>query len=54
VLTFRDKKGDLKWDDGALDVCVAERDVSPKRIKKSKKGKSQTMTDTLADSGFNF
>jgi len=46
--SLRDKKGDLKWDDGALDVCVAERDVSPKRIKKSKKGKSQTMTDTLA------
>jgi len=51
--SLRDKKGDLKWDDGALDVCVAERDVSPKRLKKSKKGKSpaapqSTMADTLS------
>jgi len=45
--SLRDRKGDLKWDEGALDVCVAERDVSPKRLKKSKKGKDNV--DTLAE-----
>jgi len=45
--SLRDRKGDLKWDEGALDVCVAERDVSPKRLKKSKKGKDNA--DTLAE-----
>lgn len=34
--SLRDKKGDLKWDDGTTEVCVAERDISPKRSKKSK------------------
>jgi len=47
--TLRDKKGDLKWDDGVVEVCVAERDVSPKRSKKSKKGKiADTMQKALS------
>lgn len=48
--SLRDKKGDLKWDDGTTEVCVAERDISPKRSKKSKStgNTSQSkMDDTL-------
>jgi hypothetical protein len=50
TVVFRDKKGDLKWDDGTTEVCVAERDISPKRSKKSKStgNTSQSkMDDTL-------
>ena len=42
------KKGDLKWDGEEMEVCVAERDGSPKRQRKNKNGKENARNQNLA------
>ena len=48
--SLRDRKGDLKWDaeENGMEVCVAERDGSPKRQRKSKNGKENARNQNLA------
>ena len=42
------KKGDLKWDGEEMEVCVAERDGSPKRQRKNKNGIENARNQDLA------
>jgi len=46
--SLRDRKGDLKWDGEEMEVCVAERDGSPKRQRKNKNGKENARNQNLA------